>query len=58
MSMKITSDNAIHSYTENEKIAYVNFVNKLVGKEPYLLDNGYVLIDPNTDQIFSALKDG
>ena len=49
MSTRIVDNNAIHTYTESEKVAYVNFVNRLVGNDPYLVDNAYVPIDPSTD---------
>lgn len=58
MSTRIVDNNAIHTYTESEKVAYVNFVNRLVGSDPYLVDNAYVPIDPSTDQVFQSLKDG
>uniref|UniRef100_A0A6Q2Z473 Plastin-2 n=1 Tax=Esox lucius TaxID=8010 RepID=A0A6Q2Z473_ESOLU len=45
-----------HSYSEEEKVAFVNWVNKALEKDP---DCQHVLpMDPTTDDLFTAVGDG
>ncbi|XP_006639269.2 plastin-2 [Lepisosteus oculatus] len=45
-----------HSYSEEEKYAFVNWINKALEKDP---DCQHVLpMDPNSDDLFSAVGDG
>ncbi|XP_043927517.1 plastin-2 [Protopterus annectens] len=45
-----------HSYSEEEKYAFVNWVNKALEKDP---DCKHVIpMDPNSDDLFSAVGDG
>nr|XP_033805696.1 plastin-2 [Geotrypetes seraphini]XP_033805697.1 plastin-2 [Geotrypetes seraphini] len=45
-----------HSYSEEEKYAFVNWVNKALEKDP---DCKHVIpMDPNTDSLFTAVGDG
>ncbi|KAM6955631.1 plastin-2 [Lycodopsis pacificus] len=45
-----------HSYSEEEKVAFVNWINKALEKDA---DCKHVLpMDPNTDDLFTAMGDG
>uniref|UniRef100_A0A669B434 Lymphocyte cytosolic protein 1 (L-plastin) n=1 Tax=Oreochromis niloticus TaxID=8128 RepID=A0A669B434_ORENI len=45
-----------HSYSEEEKVAFVNWINKALEKDP---DCKHVLpMDPNTNDLFTAMGDG
>ncbi|XP_054642559.1 plastin-2 [Dunckerocampus dactyliophorus] len=45
-----------HSYSEEEKVAFVNWINKALEKDP---DCKHVLpADPNSDELFTAVGDG
>ncbi|XP_077584996.1 plastin-2 isoform X2 [Stigmatopora nigra] len=45
-----------HSYSEEEKVAFVNWINKALEKDP---DCNHVLpADPDTDELFTAVGDG
>ncbi|XP_019731332.1 plastin-2 isoform X2 [Hippocampus comes] len=45
-----------HSYSEEEKVAFVNWINKALEKDP---DCKHVLpADPDTDELFTAVGDG
>lgn len=48
----------VHSYTEQEKVAFVNFVNYTTRGCAQLTEAHYVPIDPHSDQVFYALRDG
>ncbi|XP_061548906.1 plastin-2 [Phycodurus eques] len=45
-----------HSYSEEEKVAFVNWINKALEKDP---DCKHILpADPDTDELFKAVGDG
>ncbi|KAG9348878.1 hypothetical protein JZ751_029195 [Albula glossodonta] len=51
-----SSSGTQHSYSEEEKVAFVNWINKALENDP---DCKHVLpMDPNTDNLFSAVGDG
>lgn len=47
-----------HTYTQEEKTAFANFINNSIGNNEYLVQNNYLPINPNDDSIFKALRDG
>ena len=60
MSLKFRqgSGDYLHTYTEKEKAAFVNFVNYTTRGCAQLAQARYVPIDPHSDQVFHALRDG
>ncbi|KAK7162645.1 hypothetical protein R3I93_006857 [Phoxinus phoxinus] len=53
---KISSEGTQHSYSDEEKVAFVNWVNKALAKDP---DCKHLIpMDPETDSLFKSVKDG
>uniref|UniRef100_A0A1A8KY48 Plastin-3 n=2 Tax=Nothobranchius TaxID=28779 RepID=A0A1A8KY48_NOTKU len=53
---ELSSEGTQHSYSEEERYAFVNWINTALEKDP---DCQHVLaMDPNTDALFTALGDG
>uniref|UniRef100_A0A1A8G3W9 Plastin-3 n=1 Tax=Nothobranchius korthausae TaxID=1143690 RepID=A0A1A8G3W9_9TELE len=53
---ELSSEGTQHSYSEEERYAFVNWINTALEKDP---DCQHVLaMDPNTDDLFTALGDG
>ncbi|KAK3546245.1 hypothetical protein QTP70_025193 [Hemibagrus guttatus] len=45
-----------HSYSDEEKVAFVNWINKALANDP---DCQHIIpMDPNTDSLFTSVKDG
>lgn len=51
-----TDDGVVHSYTQEEKAAIVEHINALLKGDNDL--EHLLPIDPNTDSIFEAVRDG
>lgn len=53
---ELSSEGTQHSYSEEERYAFVNWINTALEKDP---DCQHVLpMDPNTDSLFSSVGDG
>ncbi|XP_051768913.1 plastin-1 isoform X1 [Ctenopharyngodon idella] len=53
---KISSEGTQHSYSDEEKVAFVNWINKSLAKDP---DCKHLIpMDPETDSLFKSVKDG
>ncbi|KAI4892132.1 hypothetical protein NFI96_029302 [Prochilodus magdalenae] len=53
---RISSEGTQHSYADEEKVAFVNWVNKALANDP---DCTHLIpMDPNTDSLFKSVKDG
>ncbi|XP_051985100.1 plastin-1-like [Xyrauchen texanus] len=52
----ISSEGTQHSYSDEEKVAFVNWINKALAKDP---DCKHLIpMDPETDSLFKSVKDG
>lgn len=52
----ISSEGTQHSYSDEEKVAFVNWVNKALANDP---DCKHLIpMDPGTDSLFKSVKDG
>uniref|UniRef100_A0A8C4VSJ7 Plastin-3 n=1 Tax=Gopherus evgoodei TaxID=1825980 RepID=A0A8C4VSJ7_9SAUR len=53
---ELSSEGTQHSYSEEEKYAFVNWINKALENDP---DCRHVIpMNPNTDDLFKAVRDG
>uniref|UniRef100_A0A8C1UDH2 Plastin 1 (I isoform) n=1 Tax=Cyprinus carpio TaxID=7962 RepID=A0A8C1UDH2_CYPCA len=53
---KISSEGTQHSYSDEEKVAFVNWINKALADDP---DCKHLIpMDPETDSLFKSVKDG
>ncbi|XP_016147053.1 plastin-1-like [Sinocyclocheilus grahami] len=53
---KISSEGTQHSYSDEEKVAFVNWINKTLADDP---DCKHLIpMDPETDSLFKSVKDG
>ncbi|XP_050989167.1 plastin-1 isoform X1 [Labeo rohita] len=53
---RISSEGTQHSYSDEEKVAFVNWVNKALRDDP---DCKHLIpMDPETDSLFKSVKDG
>ncbi|XP_016386667.1 plastin-1-like [Sinocyclocheilus rhinocerous] len=53
---RISSEGTQHSYSDEEKVAFVNWINKTLADDP---DCKHLIpMDPNTDSLFKSVKDG
>ncbi|XP_056599644.1 plastin-1 [Triplophysa dalaica] len=53
---KISSEGTQHSYSDEEKVAFVNWINKALAKDP---DCEHLIpMNPETDSLFKSVKDG
>lgn len=53
---ELSSEGTQHSYSEEERFAFVNWINSALEKDP---DCRHVLpMDPNTDSLFTSVADG
>ncbi|XP_065125464.1 plastin-1 isoform X2 [Paramisgurnus dabryanus] len=53
---KNSSEGTQHSYSDEEKVAFVNWINKALAKDP---DCTHLIpMDPETDSLFKSVKDG
>ncbi|XP_060777429.1 plastin-1 [Neoarius graeffei] len=51
-----SSEGTQHSYSDEEKVAFVNWINKALANDP---DCQHIIpMDPNTDSLFKSVKDG
>ncbi|KAG7329710.1 hypothetical protein KOW79_005932 [Hemibagrus wyckioides] len=51
-----STDGTQHSYSDEEKVAFVNWINKALANDP---DCQHIIpMDPNTDSLFTSVKDG
>uniref|UniRef100_A0A1A7WXA2 Plastin-3 n=1 Tax=Iconisemion striatum TaxID=60296 RepID=A0A1A7WXA2_9TELE len=53
---ELSSEGTQHSYSEEERYAFVNWINTALEKDPDC--QNVIPIDPNTDALFTALGDG
>ncbi|KAI5612626.1 plastin-1 isoform X1 [Silurus asotus] len=52
----LSSQGTQHSYSDEEKVAFVNWINKALANDP---DCQHIIpMDPNTDSLFTSVKDG
>ncbi|XP_072543097.1 plastin-1 [Salminus brasiliensis] len=52
----ISSEGTQHSYADEEKVAFVNWINKALANDP---DCKHLIpMDPNSDSLFKSVKDG
>ncbi|XP_062849014.1 plastin-1 isoform X1 [Trichomycterus rosablanca] len=52
----VSSEGTQHSYSDEEKVAFVNWINKALAEDP---DCKHIIpMDPNTDNLFQSVKDG
>uniref|UniRef100_A0A7N8X6C7 Plastin 1 (I isoform) n=1 Tax=Mastacembelus armatus TaxID=205130 RepID=A0A7N8X6C7_9TELE len=52
----LSSDGTQHSYSDEEKVAFVNWINKALGKDP---DCQHLLpMNPNDESLFTSVRDG
>uniref|UniRef100_A0A4W4FQZ4 Plastin 1 n=1 Tax=Electrophorus electricus TaxID=8005 RepID=A0A4W4FQZ4_ELEEL len=52
----ISSEGTQHSYADEEKVAFVNWINKTLANDP---DCRHLIpMDPNNDSLFKSVKDG
>ncbi|KAB5579785.1 hypothetical protein PHYPO_G00198970 [Pangasianodon hypophthalmus] len=52
----ISSEGTQHSYSDEEKVAFVNWINKALANDP---DCQHIIpMDPKTDSLFKSVKDG
>ncbi|MCI4377840.1 hypothetical protein PGIGA_G00208550 [Pangasianodon gigas] len=52
----ISSEGTQHSYSDEEKVAFVNWINKALANDP---DCQHIIpMDPMTDSLFKSVKDG
>ncbi|XP_063075569.1 plastin-1 [Engraulis encrasicolus] len=52
----ISSEGTQHSYSDEEKVAFVNWINKSLAKDPDC--RSLLPMDPETDSLFKSVKDG
>ncbi|KAL2097220.1 hypothetical protein ACEWY4_006427 [Coilia grayii] len=52
----ISSEGTQHSYSDEEKVAFVNWINKSLAKDPDC--SNLVPMDPDSDSLFKSVKDG
>ncbi|KAM9500747.1 plastin-1 [Clarias gariepinus] len=51
-----SSQGTQHSYSDEEKVAFVNWINKALANDPDC--QHFIPMDPNTDSLFTSVKDG
>uniref|UniRef100_A0A8C2H737 Plastin 1 (I isoform) n=1 Tax=Cyprinus carpio TaxID=7962 RepID=A0A8C2H737_CYPCA len=53
---RISSEGTQHSYSDEEKVAFVNWINKALADDPDCKQ--LIPMDPETDSLFKSVKDG
>jgi plastin-1 len=54
----IQGTQGIHSYAEEEKVAFTEHINNCLGMDEYLASAGVLPVDPNSESLFSMMSDG
>jgi hypothetical protein len=47
-----------HSYNDEEKVAFTEHINNCLGSDPFLVEHGYVPMDPASSDLFKRINDG
>ncbi|XP_030630401.1 plastin-1 [Chanos chanos] len=53
---EISSEGTQHSYADEEKVAFVNWINKALANDPDC--KHFIPLDPENDSLFKSVKDG